>query len=312
MLALHLVRQLEDDGERVVAVRGAHAPNEEVHRLLHALALEQPLVVGRLPRFTDQRALVEPLDEDPALVVEGEVGRADHALAALGAKPLLGRAEQRVRCLGVVLELEEAEPAPLRLVEVVVGMVDMRAYAAHGVRSRAVRAGAPREEVLRLAVAEERVHAAVEEEPTLDLERGHPLGMVSMQAERQVDEVPQVAPGPIPLLPQRPRARAPYRTPTAPQQPRRHAEHCHRPGRLREGPRARPRRGPRGRARGGRAAVLPRNHLTSAGGRRDGGRRTDHARLEQLPRPHRRRTRDRGGASARCAITGRASRVRGC
>ena len=48
------------------------------------------------------------------------------------------------------------------------------------------------------------------------------------------------------------------------------------------------------RARGGRPALLPRAHLAGDAGRRDGGRRADHARLEQLPRPDRRRARDAG------------------
>ena len=44
------------------------------------------------------------------------------------------------------------------------------------------------EEVLGLAVAEEGVHAAVEEQPPLELQRGHPQRVVSMQAKGEVDE----------------------------------------------------------------------------------------------------------------------------
>ena len=57
--------------------------------------------------------------------------------------------------------------------------------------TRPVAAG---EELLRLAVLEERVQAPVEEQPPLQTQRGHPDRRVSMQAVRQLDELLQIAP----------------------------------------------------------------------------------------------------------------------
>src|SRR5205085_11207694 len=95
-------------------------------RLLDALA-----VVRRVPRLADQRAQLEALDEDSALVVHRERGRADHALAAARRQPPRGGVEQRPRDVLAVLELQKAEPAPALTVVVVVGVVDVRADASH-------------------------------------------------------------------------------------------------------------------------------------------------------------------------------------
>ena len=59
------------------------------------------------------------LDEQPALVVGGEVHRADHPVATTVAQPRLGRPEQRACNLGVVLGLEETEKPPVVALELV-------------------------------------------------------------------------------------------------------------------------------------------------------------------------------------------------
>ncbi len=155
--------------------------------MVRPACLEQLAVVGRVPGLSDHRAQLIALDQHAALVVHGEARRADHALLAALAQPGRGGVEQRLEHLLVVLELEEAEPAPVLALVLVEGVVDLRADAPDDATV------APRQEVLGLAVAEEGVHAAAEEQPPLELQRGHPLRVVSMQAEREVDESLQIS-----------------------------------------------------------------------------------------------------------------------
>ncbi len=74
----------------------------------------------------------------------------------------------------------------MRLAVVVEGVVDLRADAPG---DAAVAAG---EEVGGLAVAEEGVHAPVEEDAALDLQGWDPVGLVRVQAEGQIDEGLQI------------------------------------------------------------------------------------------------------------------------
>ena len=132
-------------------------------------ALEQRRVVAVRPRREDQRRALVALEQHAALVVGGEVGRPDHAVAALPAQPLLGAVEQRRRRLRVLLALEEAEPAPAVLLEALEVVVDLR-------RDPPDRAPvAQRQEVLGAAVLEERVLAPVEELLALEEQRRDPV-----------------------------------------------------------------------------------------------------------------------------------------
>ena len=87
-------------------------PHVEVHCLVEAVALEQPLVVGVMPALEDQGLSLVALDEQAALVVGREVHRADHPVSAALTEPSLGGLEQRARRLRVVVDLEEAEEPP--------------------------------------------------------------------------------------------------------------------------------------------------------------------------------------------------------
>src|SRR6202011_615281 len=102
------------------------------------------------------------------------------------AEPAGGRVEQPTRDLDVVLELEKAEPSPARVVVVVERVVDLRGHPPDHAPI------APGEEVGRLAVAEEGVQPAGQEQPPLELQRWHPQRVVSMQSKREVDEALQV------------------------------------------------------------------------------------------------------------------------
>ena len=139
-----------------------------------------------MPVLADQRLELEALDQDPALLVQAEVHRSQHLLAAARSQPRFGDTEQRPQDLRVVLELEEAEHPRARAVEPVVGEVDLGGDPADHA------AVAPGQEVLRFAVLEVGVQLAIEEEAALDLERRDPGGP-DVQAERQVDEFADLA-----------------------------------------------------------------------------------------------------------------------
>src|SRR3954469_19237392 len=176
---LELLGELEDDRQHLGPVGDHELPHEEVHRLGQAGLLAAPLIVGRVPRHLDQRRALEALDQDSALVVHREVHRADHAVAAARLQPLLGGGQQRRQDLGVVLELEEAEHPPAR---VVVGVEEVVELGADPPDDAPVAAG---QEQLRVALAEERVVAPVEEQVALQAQRGHPDRRTGVQPERE-------------------------------------------------------------------------------------------------------------------------------
>ena len=88
-----------------------------------------------------------------------------------------------------VLELEEAEHAPAVVVERVEVVVVLGADAADDA------AVAPGEEQLRVAVREERVLRAHQEQVALQTQRGHPDPGGRVQPVRELDELPAVPPG---------------------------------------------------------------------------------------------------------------------
>ena len=101
-----------------------------------------------MPALPHQRFELEALDQDPALVVQGEVHRPQHLVAPARHQPRFRRPEERPQDLRVVLELDEAEHPGPGAVELVVGEVDLR-------RDPADHAPvAPGQEVLGFAVLE--------------------------------------------------------------------------------------------------------------------------------------------------------------
>jgi hypothetical protein len=126
------------------------------------------------------------LDQDPELVVEGEAGGAEGTVAPPLAQPALGGREERAGRLRVVLALEETEQPPAVPVELVEVPIDVGADSSHRP------AVPPGEEVLGLAVLEERVPRAVEEAAPLEPERGDPARLVTIDPLWQPDEPRQV------------------------------------------------------------------------------------------------------------------------
>ena len=82
--------------------------------------------------------------------------------------------------------------------------------------------------------------------------------------------------------------------------------------RVQQGARPRARRAAPGRPRGGPAALLPHPAIAGGARRRDGGRRADHARLQQLPRAHQRPAGDGRARATRSSATAPGSPARGC
>src|SRR5205807_3500597 len=124
----------------------------------------------------------------PALVVRREIHWPDHAIAATFSQPRLSGREQRAGGFGIVLALEEPEYSPLVVLELVEVAVDVGGDPPHHATVP------PGQEVLGLRVHEEWVPLAVEEALSLEQQRGNPVGLVTIQPPRQLDERVQVAP----------------------------------------------------------------------------------------------------------------------
>ena len=286
VLGLDLLGELEDDRQDLLAVGDVELPHPQVHRLLEPGLLAARRVVGRVPGLLDHRLAVVALDEHAVLVVDAEVHRPDHQVAAALAQPALRRREQRRQDLGVVLELEEAEHPPAVVLVGVEGVVDLRADAPDHAPV------APGAEELRVAVLEEGVLAAAEEQPALQAQRGAPVRRGRVQPVRELDELAQLLAAP--RRASRPRTRR--RT--------LHARDLDR--RLRQGPRQRARGAAARGARGRHRPLLPHRRGPARARRGDGGRPADHAGLQQLPRPHGRRARHAGRARRAGALRHRA------
>ena len=100
----------------------------------------------------------------------------------LAAQPVLRGVEQRACRLRVLVALEEAEQPPVVVLEALEVVVDLGGDAADHAPV------AHREEVLGAAVLEEGVAAAVEELAALEAERRHPVRLVLVEAEGELDE----------------------------------------------------------------------------------------------------------------------------
>ncbi len=247
--------------------------------LVRPVLLHQALVVGRVPRLEDHRAQLEALDQDAALVVHREVRGPDHALAAALRSHACAASSSEPSTSGSSSNSTKPNQPQFALCCSLKARLICARDAAHHAPVP------PREEVGGLAVAEEGVHAPVEEHVALDLQRWHPVGVVRVQAEGEVDEGLQVPPaGCFSDL---------YSHCAG-------TLHAHHPRRLRQGPPPRALGAARCGARGGHPALLPRAHIPGDAGRGDGGRAADHAGLQQLPRAHRRRARA-GGRAGRAA-----------
>ena len=168
-------------------------PSSSSH-ISRSIALPKPcssssdLVEGRVPVLEDVGPQLVALDQDADLVVGGEVHRAEDARAAVGGRPLGGGVEQGRGDRGVLDRLEEAEHRVAATLGLVPALVDLGGDPPDRL---AVALG---DEVLGLAVLEPGVLLAVEELHPLEDQRRHPLRMVAMEPEGDLDEALQVAP----------------------------------------------------------------------------------------------------------------------
>ena len=156
--------------------------------LREAGALEQRDVVRRVVRHHERGRGVEPVHQEPALVVDGEGGGPSQHVVAAGAAPAGGRVEERVGHGLVVDGLEEAEEADPVAVGLVVQAVADGGDAADDL---AVALG---QEVLGLGVLEEGVLLAGEEQLHVPTQRRDPERVPRVEPVGQVDEALEVSP----------------------------------------------------------------------------------------------------------------------
>src|SRR3954453_6157115 len=180
---LQLLGELEDHRQHPRAVGDHELPHERVDGLGQPRLLAAGRVVRRVPGLADHRLALEALDQHAALVVDREVHRPDHVVAPVRAQPAARRVQQRRQDVARVLELQEAEHPPAVALELVERVVVLRrdpphdAPVAHG------------HEQLRIAVREERVLAAHQEQPALQAQRRHPDPGARVQPVRELDEL---------------------------------------------------------------------------------------------------------------------------
>src|SRR3954466_6748645 len=175
-------------GEGVAFLQLTHlqVPHEEIHGLAVAERLEPLLVIGRMPRLEDVGVPLIALDQEAALVVGGEVHRADQPLPAPLPNPPLGGPEQRLEDVRVVLRVDEAELPVASALELVPATVDLG-------RDPPDRLSVPPgQEVLGLGVLEVGVLLLVQELAPLQEQRRNPRGAF-VEPKRQLDELAQLA-----------------------------------------------------------------------------------------------------------------------
>src|SRR3989454_4168821 len=153
-----------------------------------AVALMQGHVVWGVVRHHDGGRSVEPLDQQPTIVVDRWVHRSAHHPEVLAREPTGGRVEQGIRHRLLVHALEEAvEP---HAVPVLAGM----RVILDG-RDAADRAAVPLgDEVAGFGMFEEGILARCEEGPDVHPQLRHPERVAAVQVVRKADEPLQTAP----------------------------------------------------------------------------------------------------------------------
>ena len=140
-----------------------------------------------MPGLLDHRLAVEALDQQAALVVHREVHRADHVVAPVRAQPRAAAASSSGGRMSGASSSSRKPNMPQRWpwkrVELVVVLGRDPAHDAP------VALG---QEQLRVAVREERVLAAHQEDPALQPQRGDPDPGARVQPVRELDELPSV------------------------------------------------------------------------------------------------------------------------
>jgi len=156
-------------------------PRVEVHGLHVTGRFDEAGVVAGIVRHHHHGRRVESVDEHAGLVVQGEVQRPTDRVHALQAVPVLGRGQQGRRHILIVDAFEEAPAAGQFFVNQVVPVVHHRADGAHQL------AAAPRGEQLVARVFIQRILRRVEIGQALLDQRRHPVRVVAMELERELD-----------------------------------------------------------------------------------------------------------------------------
>src|SRR6184192_889146 len=152
------------------------------------VALMQGHVVRGVVRHHDGGRGIEPVDQQPTIVVDRRVHRSAHHPEVLPREPPGGRVEQGIRHRLLVHALEEAiESHPIAMLAVMGVVLDGRDAADWA----AVPDG---EEILRFGVLEEGILARREEGPDVHPQLRHPQWVAAVQVVRKADEPLQTAP----------------------------------------------------------------------------------------------------------------------
>ena len=152
-----------------VQVGKRHLARQQILRLGQAGRLDQPPIVRRVPRREQRRRLVEILDQQPDLLVDGKARRAAHALEPLPAQPLRRRREQASGHRLVINALEEAEEANAVAVHLEVAVEPDR-----GDTPNRLASGVPCEEQRRVRVLKKRAARPIEPHHFITPNRRHP------------------------------------------------------------------------------------------------------------------------------------------
>ena len=294
MARLDLVGELPDHRVDLVAAGDVQLPHQQVHRLDQAGALEQLRVVAVRPGREDQRRPLVALEQHAALVVGGEVGRARPSgrSPARAATARRGRAAPR-RPPGPRSHSKKPNQPQLLSWKRWKLSSTCAVMRPTGRPSRSARKYSARPCSKNGFLRRSRNWLALEEQ------RRDPVRLVAVEPEREPDEATEVARRMHRPDLERPHGGGQASMPTA----------IDVFSKVRGHERAEQLRAAR------EADLLPYFRTlesAAAPGRRDGGRRAHHARLQQLPRADRRPARHRRARATRSSATARASPARAC
>jgi hypothetical protein len=142
-----------------------------------------PRIIRRIVRHHQSRRIIKPVNEQAQLVIDGRVEGASHEGHPLSADPRLQRREEGRRGLRIVGTFEESPNAHLFTVELVMTAIYYARDPSHRLRA------ASRQKEDALGKLPERVYAGIQHPANLFLKGGNPIGVLSINFPRQVNEI---------------------------------------------------------------------------------------------------------------------------
>ena len=155
----------------------------QILRLAEAVVLDQPLVVGRVVGHHERRRRVEPVDQQPQLVVQRRVGRPAETVDVLIVEPLPHGVEQPVGGFLIVDAVEESEESSAIVVMGDVSLVENR-----GDPPADLAVAIGQEGLARVPIVE-RVLPIVDHLLLAAPQRRDPVGIVAVERPRKVEKL---------------------------------------------------------------------------------------------------------------------------